>query len=246
LLAAALGGVSAVAVAARHLITARPHATIGWAFSTAALAYAGQSFAASFHGSPVQVPTRAWWVLMAYGVLGAWVSRLFTAVVSAAVGDAPVPDVIPAQWLRRPALVGAAVALLTDACRRYIEVANHTHGRVGHTAAYLVKQSSSTAQWASDLSNALHPFALGLPAAAVSVTAAFVATVFLFGSPDLARLNPRLLTATRAAVVVLAVLAAAGSATALVLVTGAGGLVVWIPLCAAAVGLVVAADHASA
>src|SRR5581483_2803324 len=77
LLGAALGGVSAVAVAARHLVAARPHATIGWAFCTAALAYAGQSFATSFHGNPVQVPTRAWWVLMAYGVVGAWVSRLF-------------------------------------------------------------------------------------------------------------------------------------------------------------------------
>jgi hypothetical protein len=47
-------------------------------------------------------------------------------------------------------------------------------------------------------------------------------------------------------VIALAVLAAAGSATALVLVTGAGGPVVWIPLCVAAIGLVVAADHASA
>lgn len=246
LLAAALGGIAAFAVAARHLVTARPRATIGWAFCTAALAYAGQSFADAFHGTPSQVPTRAWWVLMAYGVLGAWVARLFNGVVSAAVGEVPVPDVIPAQWLRRPAFAAAGVALLTDACRRYIEVANHTHGRVGHTAAYLEKQSSSAAHWATDLSHALHPFALGLPPAAVSVAAAFVATVFLFGSPDLARLNPLLLTGVRAAVIVVAVLAAAGSATALVLVTGAGGLVVWIPLCAAAVGLVVAAEHASA
>ena len=246
LLAAVLGGTSAVAIAARHLVTAKPDATVGWAFCTAAIAYAGQSFASSFSGAPPHVPTRAWWVLVAYVVLGAWVARIFNVVVSSAVGHTAVPDVIPAQWLRGPALVAAALALLTDACRRYAEVAAHSHGRVGQTLTQLATRSEGVRHWASSTADALHPFGFGLDASAVSVTAAFVATVFLFGSPDLARINPSFLTWVRAAVIVLAVIAAAGSATALVLVTGAGGLTVLIPLAAATLGLWYAADHASA
>lgn len=246
LLAAVLGGTSAVAIAARHLVTAKPNATVGWAFFTAAIAYAGQSFANAFTGTPAHVSTRAWWVVMAYVVLGAWVARLFNVVVSSSVGDATVPDVIPTQWLRRPALVAAAVALLTDACRRYAEVAAHTHGHVGHPLSQLAGRSDGVRHGASTIADALHLFGFGLPASAVSVTAAFVATVFLFGSPDLARINPWLLTWVRAAVIVLTFLAVAGSATALVLVTGAGGLPVWIPLAGAALALLLAADQASA
>jgi hypothetical protein len=244
--AAVLGGATAVAIGARHLIAPAPHATVGWAFFTAALAGGGQSFATSFHGTPPHVALSSWWTLAGYAVLGAWLARGVNLVVSARVRDLPVPDTIPAQWLRRPALVAAVVALLADACRRYAEVAAATHGRVGQTLATLGTQSDGVHHAATRTADVLHPFALGLPASVAGITAAFVATVFLFGSPDLARLHSRLLTATRAAVLVLAVVAAATSATALVLVAALAGPAVWIALVGIGAAVLVAADLASA
>ncbi|BBH16998.1 hypothetical protein Back2_12850 [Nocardioides baekrokdamisoli] len=241
-----IGGVSAVLIAARHLIPGRVDTMVGWAFCTAAVAGAAQSFASSLSGLPPHAPVRAWVTLAAVTILGAWLARVFNVVVSRRVRDVLVPDLIPAQWLRRPALVAAAFALLADACRRYADVAVHTHGRVGHTLSQLAAQSPGVGHAASRVAQAVHPFGFGLPVAAVSVTAALVATVFLFGSPDLARINPCLLAGVRAAVIVLGVVAAAGSATALVLVTGAGGLAVLLPLVAAAAALLVIADNASA
>lgn len=241
-----IGGVAAVVIAARHLVAPAPHATVGWAFFTAAVAGAGQSFADAFHGPGHQVSIAAWAIVSAHVALGSWLARAVNIVVSSRIGDLPVPDVIPAQWLRRPALAAAAVALLADACRRYSEVAAHTHGHIGQTLAQLAAQSDAVRQKATEVADALHPVTLGLPAPLMAVTAAFVATIFLFGSPDLARLAPRLLMAARAAVIVLAIVAAAGSASALVLVTALGGPVVWVALSAAGAALLVTADKAAA
>lgn len=225
--AAAVASVAAAATvlvaASWFLVLPATVARAGWTLGILGPAWALEHV---LRASPV--PTAAWLWLPAAVVVSAWAARTLNLVLDDALGLREIPDPIPWQGLRRPALLAAAGAVLAEGV--------HVYGRLA--AAGIVPALAQVRAGDPDRAVALahwwlahDPVRLSPHAAHQLLGAGFLAAaVLLVGSPDVARMHARAIAWLRLAVLGLGSLALATTFAPLVViacgswVTAAAGL----------------------
>lgn len=228
--AAVAGALTVVAMASWFLVLPATLARAGWALGILGPLWALERVLTR---GP-SVPTAAWLWLPASLVVSAWAARTLNLVLDDALGLREIPDPIPWQGLRRPALVAAAAAVLAASV--------HVYGRLA--AARLVPSPAVMRTRDPDRAVALahwwvahQPVHLSPHAAHQLVTIGFVAAiVLLVGSPDVARLHGRAIATLRTGVLALGVVGLAVTLAPFVVIA-CGSLAT----ASGAVGLVVAA-----